>query len=146
MSHIANNLSRSRPSSQELVQAIEEAGHDKVEAENFLSGTEEEVRPSKERSDELATPSQVTKTAHIPTSVHPPPLPSVTNVIILTHHSNPFCDSLCSSQEAVFQKDEKYKMKGVNGVPFFFLGNYNFSGAQPVEVFEEVLGELIEGK
>jgi predicted DsbA family dithiol-disulfide isomerase len=47
-------------------------------------------------------------------------------------------------EEAVFEKDEEYKMKGVSGVPFFFLGGYKFSGAQPVEVFEEVLGELLE--
>ena len=74
----------------ELLEAIEEVGFDKNEAETFLNGTDEE--------------------------------------------------------DAVFKKDEEYKMKGVSGVPFFFLGAYKFSGAQPVEVFEEVLGELVDEK
>lgn len=46
--------------------------------------------------------------------------------------------------ESVMAKDEKYKRGGVSGVPFFFIGGYKFSGAQPPEVFEEILNEIIE--
>ena len=57
------------------------------------------VRGSEERSDELATPSLVTKIARSRTEVQPPP--SITSAIILTNHSNPFRDSLRSSQVEV---------------------------------------------
>jgi len=49
--------------------------------------TDDEVRPSEERSDEIAKPFLVTKTTCVRTSVHPPP--SVTTSTILTYHSKP---------------------------------------------------------
>ena len=44
--------------------------------------------------------------------------------------------------ESVMAKDEKFKKGGVSGVPFFILGGYKFSGAQPPETFEEVFEEM----
>ena len=46
--------------------------------------------------------------------------------------------------ESVMAKDEKYKRGGVSGVPFFFIGGYKFSGAQPPEVFEEIINEMLD--
>jgi len=63
-----------------------------------------EVRPSEEQSDELTTQSLATKSTHTRTSGTTAP-PSVTNAIILAHHSNIFRDSLRSWQPHQVQYD-----------------------------------------
>lgn len=52
--------------------------------------------------------------------------------------------SSSTDAEAIMKKDESYKRGGVSGVPFFIRGGARFSGAQPVEVFEELLEECAE--
>jgi len=63
--------------------------------ESLKSATK--VRPDEEQSDELKTPSQAAKTARTRTSVRYAS-PPVTTAIIIIPHSNPFHDSLRSSQ------------------------------------------------
>ena len=45
--------------------------------------------------------------------------------------------------DVVQKKDEGNKVMGISGVPFFIIGPYKFSGAQPPEVMAEVLEEVL---
>ncbi|GMI23623.1 hypothetical protein TeGR_g801, partial [Tetraparma gracilis] len=48
-------------------------------------------------------------------------------------------------KEDVRIKDMSHKQTGVSGVPFFYVGGYKFSGAQPPETFEEIIDEVYDG-
>ena len=43
--------------------------------------------------------------------------------------------------DVVQRKDDENKTMGISGVPFFIIGPYKFSGAQPPEVMAEVIEE-----
>mmetsp|Transcript_9812 Transcript_9812/g.19561 ORF Transcript_9812/g.19561 Transcript_9812/m.19561 type:complete len:159 (-) Transcript_9812:126-602(-) len=45
--------------------------------------------------------------------------------------------------DVVQTKDESNKTMGISGVPFFLIGPYKFSGAQPPEVMAEVIEEVL---
>jgi len=67
----------------------------------------EKVRLSEERSNELATPSLVTKSAHLGTFIKKRASSETTAIILITY-PNPFRDSLRSLQAktfALFNKD-----------------------------------------
>jgi len=57
------------------------------------------------------------------------------------------CEGVISSDQfvdVIARKDGGFKRGGVSGVPFFILGGYKFSGAQPKETFLEILEEMQE--
>jgi len=70
----------------------------------LVEGMEGKVRLDKGRSDELVTLSQAAKTARARTSVQ--------DAIILTHRSNPFRDSLRSSQDTARLLKERIRNGG----------------------------------
>ena len=41
-------------------------------------------------------------------------------------------------------KDTKNQQMRISGVPYFIMGGHKFSGAQPSEIFEEILTEMAE--
>ena len=51
-------------------------------------------------------------------------------------------EQVLSSEEykdLVLQEENEAAVSGIHGVPFFVIGRYGISGAQPVELFQEVL-------